>query len=104
MTQLIDFSKCKPEKISGPKVQKQDLPEIQENVSEEILKLTLNILVQNNPNKLTFTLKEAAQQMNVGEEFLRRRVKSGIIKTIYMGDKPMIQITELARLLAGGTP
>ena len=40
--------------------------------------------------------------MNVGEEFLRRRVKSGIIKTIYMGDKPMIQITELAKILSEG--
>ena len=104
MTRLIDFTKYKPEKIRRPSTIKQELPEIQENVSEENFNLTLNILVQNNPNKLAFTLKEAAQQMNVGEEFLRRRVKSGIIKTIYMGDKPMIQITELARLLAGGTP
>lgn len=65
-------------------------------------KLTLNILVHNNPNKTSFTVKETAAQLNVSEEFIRRRIKSNHIKATYFGDKPMVHITELARISLKG--
>lgn len=102
MPQLIDFTNYNPETTRRPAVKKQALQEAPLNISDDSFKLTLNILVHNNPNKITFSLKEAAQQLNVGDEFLRRRLKSNKIKTIYIGDKPMIHIAELARILTEG--
>ena len=64
--------------------------------------LTLNILVKSNPNKIVFTIKEAAGILCVGEEFIRRRIKSGVIKATYLGDKPFINIVELARIITEG--
>jgi hypothetical protein len=72
------------------------------STTSDLYRLTLNILVQNNPNKVTFTLKEAAALLNVGEEFIRRRMKSGAISVTYFGDKPMIHITELTRISLKG--
>jgi excisionase family DNA binding protein len=69
---------------------------------DDAYKLTLNILVHNNPNKTSFTIKETATQLNVSEEFIRRRIKSNHIKAIYFGDKPIITIVELARILTRG--
>ncbi len=63
---------------------------------------TINILVHNNPQKTIFTLKEIAKQLSVGEEFIRRRVKSGKIKATYLGDKPFVNIVELARIITEG--
>lgn len=70
--------------------------------STDLYRLTLDVLVKNNPNKITFTLKEAAGLLNVGEEFIRRRMKSGAISVTYFGDKPMIHITELTRISLNG--
>ena len=65
-------------------------------------KLTLNVLIQNNPNKIMFSIKEAADVLGVGDEFIRRRIKSGKIKATYLGDKPLINIVELARIITEG--
>jgi len=70
--------------------------------STDLYKITLDVLVKNNPNKITFTLKEVAALLNVGEEFIRRRMKSGAISVTYFGDKPMIHITELTRISLNG--
>jgi excisionase family DNA binding protein len=109
MRQLINFKN-----FSLPEVAKYDLP-IPRNGNETSIssvlpeietdneyKLTLSILVHNNPNKTNFTIKEVAAQLNVGEEFIRRRIKSGCINAIYFGDKPVIHITELARISMKG--
>jgi excisionase family DNA binding protein len=70
--------------------------------STDLYRITLDVLVKNNPHKITFTLKEAAALLNVGEEFIRRRMKSGAISATYFGDKPMIHITELTRISLNG--
>ena len=70
--------------------------------STSLYLLTLDVLVKNNPNKITFALKDAAALLNVGEEFIRRRMKSGAISVTYFGDKPMIHITELTRISLKG--
>jgi len=70
--------------------------------STDLYRMTLDVLVKNNPNKITFTLKEASALLNVGEEFIRRRMKSGAISVTYFGDKPMIHITELTRISLNG--
>jgi len=65
-------------------------------------KLTLNILIHNYPGKVCFSIKEAAAKLGVGEEFIRRRIKTGTIKATYLGDKPLINIVELARIITEG--
>ena len=65
-------------------------------------RITLELLSQNNPNKTLFSLDEAAKQLTVGNEFIRRRIKAGKIKATYLGDKPLINIVELARIITEG--
>ena len=65
-------------------------------------RLTLNILINNHPGKECFSIKEVADKLGVGTEFIRRRIKTGIIKATYLGDKPFINIVELARIITEG--
>ena len=69
---------------------------------DDLFYTTLEVLVRNNPDKIVLSLKEAAKQLTIGEEFLRRRIKSGKIKVTYFGDKPLINIVELARIITEG--
>ena len=78
-----------------------DLKDSQQEVNE-VFRITLDILVKNNPNKTLFSLTESAEQLTVGDEFIRRRIKSGKIKATYLGDKPLISIFELARIITEG--
>jgi len=108
MGQLINFKYFNPpatvKKNTGMTSGKRGMmiPESSELESEEVYKLTLNILVHNHPGKECFSLKEAAGKLGVGEEFIRRRIKSGKIKATYLGDKPRINIVELARIITEG--
>ena len=72
------------------------------DISDDEYKLTINILVHNHPNKISFTIEEVATQINKSTEFVRRRIKSGLIQATYFGDGPMVHISELARLLTQG--
>jgi excisionase family DNA binding protein len=69
---------------------------------DDAFRITLEVLTKNNPNKTLFSLYEAAEQLTVGDEFIRRRIKSGKIKATYLGDKPLINIVELARIITEG--
>lgn len=105
MSQLIDFSKYHLQSnhsTQSLKVRSAENVQSTIDISDDEYKMTINILVHNNPNKTSFTIDEAAVQLNVGNEFIRRRTKAGRIKVIYFGDKPMIHISELARLLTKG--
>jgi excisionase family DNA binding protein len=100
MGQLIDFADSNLiEQIKELDVQSNEQDSITVSVK---YKLTLTILVHNHPGKECFSLKEAAEKIGVGEEFIRRRIKSGKIKATYLGDKPFINIVELARIITKG--
>ena len=104
MGQLINFEKYQPEQeqhldtMANPNV-KERTPV---NIDEGKLMLTLNILKERFPRKLLFTISETAEICNVGDEFIRRRIKSGKINSVSMGDKPMINIVDLAIITTGG--
>ncbi|MBI2417224.1 MAG: helix-turn-helix domain-containing protein [Ignavibacteriales bacterium] len=105
MSQLIDFSNFSLKKeIPASRLRTANNEALTQacDISEDEYRLTINILVHNNLNKITFTIDEVAAQLGVSREFIRRRVKAGKIKAIYHGDKPAIHITELARLLTEG--
>jgi excisionase family DNA binding protein len=69
---------------------------------DHVFRITIDVLIKNNPGKTLFSLKEAAKQLTVGEEFIRRRIKSGKIQATYLGDKPFINIVELAHIITEG--
>jgi len=98
MNRIIDIGYIHSNSMGG---NSSIVPSTTSNLTN-IYQLTLDVLVKNNPNKITFTLKEAAGLLNVGEEFIRRRMKSGAISATYFGDKPMIHITELTRISLKG--
>ena len=107
MSQLINFDKYRQ-----PKTNRKGLAMASSCVDSELLQpiviaedtfhITLDVLVKNNPNKTMFSIKEVAEQLNIGNEFIRRRIKSGKIKVTYLGDKPFINIVELARIITEG--
>lgn len=100
MSQIIDFSNFRPEAVRlEPSHESKTVAAVQ---VDENYRLTLTILSHHNPGKLLFSPKETGTYLGVGEEFIRRRIKSGIIKVTYIGDKPMVQIIELARLITEG--
>ena len=107
MAQLINFDNFKPnqkrrEEITiSPSAANYLMADSEQGV-DHLYQLTLDILVKSNPNKIVFTIKEAARILCVGEELIRRRIKSGVIKATYLGDKPFINIVELARIITEG--
>jgi hypothetical protein len=54
------------------------------------------------PGKILFTFKEAAEILIVGPDFIRRRCSNGKISFKQIGDKRMIHVLELARILFEG--
>ena len=106
MPQLIDFSNYQPENTTV--IERKNNPASSYSpvsaidITDDEYKLTLNVLVHHYPGKTNFTIEEVAAQLGVGREFIRRRIKSGQIKAINYGDKPMVLITELTRILTKG--
>ncbi len=108
MSQLINFDNYKAPKstwksatIASSLVDSLDGAHTVVEV-DDAFRITLEVLSKNNPNKTLFSLDEAARQLTVGDEFIRRRIKSGKIKATYLGDKPLINIVELARIITEG--
>jgi len=108
MSQLINFDNYKVSRSTGkrPNITSSCINPLDdahiENEVDDDFRITLEVLSKNNPNKTLFSLDEAAQQLIVGDEFIRRRIKSGKIKATYLGDKPLINIVELARIITEG--
>lgn len=107
MSQLINFDNYKVPKLTGKRatIVSSFVDSLDANRGIEVddaFKITLEVLSKNNPNKTLFSLNEAAEQLTVGDEFIRRRIKSGKIKATYLGDKPLINIVELARIITEG--
>lgn len=107
MSRIINFDSYKTDNSSRREIAispSTDSHSVQSSDSEVdyAYKLTLDLLTQNNPNKIIFSIKDAAEVLGVGTEFIRRRIKSGRIKVTYLGDKPFINIVELARISIEG--
>ena len=108
MSQLINFDNYKVQSPTGKRSTitssfADSLDDAHMDVEvDESFRITLEVLSKNNPNKTLFSLSETAEQLTVGDEFIRRRIKSGKIKATYLGDKPLINIVELARIITEG--
>ncbi len=107
MVQIINFNKYKAHNSNGEKITTassrfESLDADPLDVEVDVFRTNLDILVKNNPDKVLFSLNEAAHFLNVGSEFIRRRIKSGKIQATYLGDKPFISIVELAHIITKG--
>lgn len=54
------------------------------------------------PNKINFSLDEAASVLNVSYDFIREHIISNDIKSIKYGNRRMIGLFELIRILMEG--
>ena len=86
MSQLIDFKDFNPKdkfkRLPDISLKKSESDFIETHIADDSLeyKLALNVLVHNHPGKELFSLKETADIISVGVDFIRRRIKSGRIK------------------------
>lgn len=64
----------------------------------EILKSTISQY----PNKMLFSIKESAVALSVSPEFIRKKISDGFIKAVSLGDRKMISINELAKIIYKG--
>jgi len=64
--------------------------------------ITLGLVAKEFPGKIFFSFYEISKFFGVGEEFIRRRAKSGIILVDYFGDKPRVHICELVKISMKG--
>jgi len=72
------------------------------NLNDSDVEKAVNLILQQQNNVYNYTIKQASEILNVSSEFIRRRVADGKINAVKFGDKPMISIFELARILVGG--
>ncbi len=112
MSQLINFENIDPTKSAelsmfqssvGNEGSKVELPENPDD-RDKLALLTLDLLLKQHPEKIVFSIPEASKIINSSDEFIRRRIKEKQIIPTYFGDKPMIHITEMARILSEGLP
>ncbi len=64
----------------------------------EILKATL----QQFPNKMLFSITDASAALGVSPEFIRKGITNGFINSVNLGDRKMISINELAKIIYQG--
>jgi hypothetical protein len=64
----------------------------------EVLKAT----IFQYPNKMLFSIKESAMALSVSPEFIRKKISDGFIKAVNLGDRKMISINELAKIIYKG--
>ena len=72
------------------------------NSHEANIDKTVNLILKSQNNVYNYSIKQAAEILNLSPEFIRRRITVGTINSVKFGDKPMISIFELAKLLIGG--
>jgi excisionase family DNA binding protein len=54
------------------------------------------------PNKINYSIREAAEVLNLSYDFLREKISCGSVAAIKFGDRYMITVFELGRILAQG--
>ncbi len=109
MSQLINFENYQPEENNHPrdyfrkdniKVQLADSSISENNTSS--IDNTVNLLLKISPGKINYTQQEAAKVLNMSYQFVNRKCKAGLIKASRYGDKQLININELARIIIEG--
>ncbi len=77
------------------KVTKKEVNEIKRGKMLELIKSL-------HPDKVNFSIAETAAIINVSYDFVRDKIKEGLIHAVKYGDRNMISLFELARILTEG--
>jgi hypothetical protein len=82
------------------------LPHLPANVSVAVdaYKEKAELLLLVKQGRTMYSVAETAESIGVSEDFIRRRINKGLIKTVAYGDRRMISIEELARIHVDGIP
>ena len=103
---LIDLSntlqKHVPETVKESPRKDMDYQSIPINNCEYDIKTAVILLLENHNKQYNYTIREASKILNVSIEFIRRRISNGQIYSAKFGDKPMISVFELSRILIEG--
>lgn len=62
----------------------------------------LNAAIAQYPNKMLFSIKDTAAALSVSPEFIRKKITDGNIFSVTLGDRKMVSINELARIIYKG--
>ena len=62
----------------------------------------LRSVIKQFPHKMLFSIQEAANALSVSIEFLRKKINDGVIVSVSMGDRKMISINELTKIIHKG--
>lgn len=66
------------------------------------LKAALELLLNIQPGKINYSQQEAADALNMSYQFVNRGCKRGHINTVSYGDRKLITVYELARIINQG--
>jgi hypothetical protein len=107
MTQIVNFDNYEPKNLSNKKV-----PLDSEVGFETTGPIPFNnflpndfyiqLLLKENPKKFMYTQEECAGILNLSYQFINRSCKDGKIQLTKYGEKKLISINELARLIKEG--
>ena len=98
MPQIIDLRNIESKKQASKPISKTVIKE-EPNMD---IQDTRSILLSINPGKAVYSIEDTAKVLNMGYEFVRRRIQNGKIKCVYFGDRQMINIDEIARIIKYG--
>jgi len=109
MAKIIDFEKYKPTKISTRctfegtgAVKVISFSNDASETTSESLQATIELLSKTYPGIMVFTQKEAAKILSVSYQYINKNCKEGNIRTVKFGDRQLININELAKLINEG--
>jgi|GEM_PF-4274135 len=111
--QLINLSQ-RPE--YGQQLKKQSFPSIDNSVTEtnsnvsssrtsdysSLYQENKDLLVSSSKGKILFSIKETAHILGVSYEFVRQNILARTIPVVSFGERKMVHINELAKLITKG--
>lgn len=102
--QLINFAESNLAEHNQRRIYNSDCKNSYSNEKSYSLSIEDNeaMLMKIFPGKLLFTLKEASRILNISYEFLREYTAANRVESLTLGDRRMVHIRVLSKLLTYG--
>jgi excisionase family DNA binding protein len=81
---------------------KRTAPLIKEANAEISTEQTMQFIKNSFPDQILFSIREVAAITKVSYEFIRQSIRKGKINYCGMGERKLIHINELCRIITGG--
>lgn len=90
-------------KVSFGKAEKKEEIKLPPSLSgEDLFLYNLSMLDRFEPEKILYSIQEASRILNLSDDFVGARVRSGDIQAVKLGDRPMINKITLAQIITEG--